>query len=190
MLPPTLAHIKSLGHKVFDDPKRDYDLNIFGIRNSNGETNAFDDLIGMFYMWDGTWRGHFWAGTVDPGLYWLENPSNLKGTAVLCPGQYRGVYEIGKHRGQYDALTQVGPMRVWRDPDRDKHIDTWGEVDEGFFGINIHKAGKVSTRVDKWSAGCQVFKESRDFEEFMDLCRKQISFNGWNTFTYTLIDEP
>ena len=33
-------------------------------------------------------------------------------------------------------------------------------VEEGIFGINIHRAtgksGSKSTRVDKWSAGCQV----------------------------------
>ena len=82
MLPPILSRMKSLGYKVFDDPKLDYDLNIIGIRNSDGEANAFDDLIGMFYLWDGSWRGHFWNATVDPGHYWLEKPSNIKGTAV------------------------------------------------------------------------------------------------------------
>ena len=28
MLPPPLAHIKSLGYAVFDNPKYDYDLNL------------------------------------------------------------------------------------------------------------------------------------------------------------------
>jgi len=190
MIPPVLAHMKTLGHKVFDDPKLDYDLNLFGIRNSNGKANSFDDFIGVFYLWDRTWRGHFWPGTVDPGLHWLENPSNVKGTAVLCPGQYPGAYEIGKHRGKYDALVQTNaPVKVWRDPNRDKHIDTWGEVDKGFFGINIHKAGKVSTKVDKWSAGCQVLRYENDLDELIELCRKQVRINGWETFTYTLLDQ-
>ena len=35
------------------------------------------------------------------------------------------------------------------------------------YGINIHNAGASSTQVDKWSAGCQVFSHSADFEEFM-----------------------
>jgi len=189
MLPPVLAHMKSLGYAVFSNPKYDYDLNIFGIRNKQNETNVFNDVVGVFYLWDGCWRGHYWSATVDPGQYWLENPMNVKGTAVLCPGQYRGVYEIGKHRGQYDALTQVGPVKVWRDVNRDSTADRWGNTEEGFFGINIHKAGKVSTQIDKWSAGCQVFARSVDFEEFMDICRKQVSIAGFKTFTYTLLDQ-
>lgn len=189
ILPPTLAHMESLGHKVFRNPKNDYDLNIFGIRSKDTTPNSFNDVIGVFYMWDGCWRGHFWSATVDPGQYWLENPMNAKGTAVLCPGQYRGAYEIGKHQGRYEALTQVNEVTVWRDPNRDSTPDRWGKKETGFFGINIHKSGKVSTRIDRWSAGCQVFQREIDFEEFMDICRKQISIAGFKTFTYTLLDQ-
>ena len=190
MLPPALAHIKSLGYAVFDNPKYDYDLNIFGIRKRDGKTNSFDDYLGVFYLWDGTWRSHYWPCTCDPGLYWLENFEQLgvSGTAVLCPGQYRGAYELGDHRGK-PALIQAGPVKVWRDPNRDNTVDRWGDIDEGYFGINIHRAGKKSTKVEKWSAGCQVFSRSDDMEELLDLCRKQISFNGFDTFTYTLLDQ-
>ena len=55
---------------------------------------------------------------------------------------------------------------------------------DGYFGINIHKAGLNSVNVDKWSAGCQVFKSAVDFDEFIRLCKMQT----WDTFTYTLIE--
>lgn len=190
MIPPVLAHIKSLGYAVFDNPKYDYDLNIFGIRNSNGKTDTFDDYLGVFYMWDGTWRSHYWPATCDPGHYWLKNFEQLgvSGTAVLCPGQYRGAYELGEHKGKA-ALIQAGVVNVWRDPNRDNTVDRWGDIDEGYFGINIHRAGEKSTQVGKWSAGCQVLSRNDDMDELMDLCRKQVSFNGWKTFTYTLLDQ-
>jgi hypothetical protein len=63
-------------------------------------------------------------------------------------------------------------------------------VQEGIFGINIHKAGKFvngSTQIDKWSAGCQVFSKESDFNEFMEICRKARDIWG-NSFTYTLIE--
>ena len=188
MLPPVLAHMKSLGHKVFDNPRYDYDLNIFGIRNKHGETNAFDDTLGVLYLWDGSWRGHYWRGTVDPGAYWLENPMNVKGTAVMCPGQYRGAYEIGSHRGK-PGLVQSGPVSVWRDYNRDTTIDRQGDPDHGLFGCNLHRAGASSKFVDRWSAGCQVWATERDFEEFMDICDKQVKMTGFKTFTYTLLDQ-
>jgi len=58
---------------------------------------------------------------------------------------------------------------------------------EGVFGINIHKAGADSTYVENWSEGCQVFKKSADFEEFMAICRRAKDIHG-NSFTYTLIE--
>jgi len=59
------------------------------------------------------------------------------------------------------------------------------------FGINIHRAskyaGKKSTRINKWSAGCQVIAANDDWTKFMKIMRKARSV--WtNDFTYTLID--
>jgi hypothetical protein len=62
------------------------------------------------------------------------------------------------------------------------------KIDTGFFGINIHKAGRASVQVDKWSAGCQVFAKSADFAEFMDLTEEAEKRYG-NSFTYTLLLE-
>jgi len=62
---------------------------------------------------------------------------------------------------------------------------------DGFFGINIHRAtaktGGKSTRVDRWSAGCQVIASNEDFAVFMKICRKARDLWG-NSFTYTLLE--
>jgi len=79
---------------------------------------------------------------------------------------------------------------VYRDDNRDEILDmNPGSITEGMYGINIHKAGSASTQVDKWSAGCQVFSHSKDFEEFMSICYAAREKWG-NSFSYTLIDEP
>ena len=89
------------------------------------------------------------------------------------------------------ALRQKSPVKVYRDNNKDGDYDLIEEnVQEGIFGINIHKAGRRvegSTQVDKWSAGCQVFSKESDFNEFMDICRKASDIWG-NSFTYTLIE--
>ena len=47
--------------------------------------------------------------------------------------------------------------------------------------------GKKSTKVDKWSAGCQVIAANDDWHEFMDICR--VARDKWgNSFTYTLLE--
>ncbi len=61
----------------------------------------------------------------------------------------------------------------------------------GLFGINIHRAtakpGRKSTRVDKWSAGCQVIAANDDWHEFLDVCYEAKAIWG-NSFSYTLIE--
>jgi len=95
---------------------------------------------------------------------------------------------VGQHKG-YPALQQHKPCIVIRDNNEDDILDFNGEEDFGLFGINHHKAGLNSRQVDKWSAGCQVFSHSADFEEFMSIC--YAAKNKWgNSFTYTLIEEP
>jgi hypothetical protein len=65
-----------------------------------------------------------------------------------------------------------------------------GKEETGLFGINIHHASNNGTtkEVDKYSAGCQVFSNIKDFDSFMDMAEKHKEKNS-NNFTYTLIDE-
>ena len=184
----------SKGYKWFEDKSnKGYDVNIVGIRNSennNEVTNHFDDTLTISYKVDGEWKFHSWPATTDPGQYWIENPISKDGTAILVPGQYRGSHMIGLHQGKYEALRQRKPVKVYRDNDKDLEYDTDEDtIKEGIYGINIHRSNPYdqSYYVNKWSAGCQVFKKVADFHEFMDICRKAKDIWG-NSFSYTLIE--
>ena len=106
------------------------------------------------------------------------------------PDQYRSTYKIDLHNGKYEALCQrLDKVKVYRDPNKDDILDHVKEsIVEGKFGINIHKAGSNSTRVEKWSAGCQVFARSSEFSDFMKLINKSADLYG-NSFTYSLITD-
>jgi len=182
------ATVKAKGYAWFEGAKN-YDVNIVGVRNSaTGDTvtNVFDDIMTVSYKIDGEWKFHSWPCTTDPGKKGVQQYHNAKGVARLVEGQYRGSHGIGLHQGKYEALKQFKSVKVFRDADRNM---TYAEnkVDEGIFGINIHKAGVDSTYVENWSEGCQVFKRVKDFEEFMTICRKAKDIHG-NSFTYTLIE--
>ena len=186
--------LKCNGYKYFTSDKG-YDVNIVGIRNSDthGEvTNKFDDTLTISYKdLNGKWIYSEYKATTDPGSHWEKNLMNKDGVAILKPGQYRGSHQIGLHQGKYEALRQKSPVKVYRDNNKDGKYDMIEEyVQEGIFGINIHKAGKFengSTQIDKWSAGCQVFSKQSDFYEFMEICNKAKDVWG-NSFTYTLIE--
>ena len=186
--PEILDRVEALSFAVFDSG-HDYDLNIIGERNPDGDVDKFDDYINVLYRVRGIWNWHVYRCTTDAGMYYLKNYNMPSGTAILChPQQMRGVYKIDKHGGKYDALCQRnGTVKVWRDRNKDHIHDMMGEIYEGYFGINIHKSGADSVIVGKWSAGCTVFQNSDDFDEFLGICREQIAHNDWRSFTYTLI---
>jgi hypothetical protein len=173
----------------------DLNLNIIGVRNSETEgrvTNAFDDCITLSYKLDGEWKFHCFKCTTDPGTHWVENLLNPNGVAILKPNQYRGSHKIGLHQGKYEALRQQKSLEVYRDDNQDRIYDCLEEdIEKGIFGINIHRAtaktGGKSTRVDKWSAGCQVIASNDDFAVFMKICNQAKDLWG-NSFTYTLIE--
>jgi len=173
----------------------DYNLNVIGIRNSSTGfkvTNRFDDKMTLSYKEKGIWKFHMFDCTTDPGTHWVENIMRKEGVAVLKPGQYRHSHKIRKHQGRYEALGQQNPMTVYRDNNRDNNYDlNDNNTQTGLFGINIHRAtkyaGKKSSQVDKWSAGCQVIASNDDWKLFMKICRKARDTSN-NNFTYTLLD--
>ena len=115
-----------------------------------------------------------------------------EGVAVLKEGQYPGSHKIRLHQGRYEALGQCRPVTVYRDANKDDKFDLSDDnTQTGLFGINIHRAtkyaGKKSSQVDKWSAGCQVIAANDDWTLFMKIMRK--ARDTWsNNFTYTLIE--
>ena len=180
--------VKSKGYVWFNGSK-DYDVNIVGVRNATpGQkvTNLFDDKLTLSYKINGKWFFHEWDATTEPGKKGVMQFHNSGGVARLVPDQYRGVYKVSMHQGKYQALCQrLGDVTVWRDKNRDMDFD---EIirDTGMFGINIHKAGTVSNFVENWSEGCQVFKRTKDFNDFMVIINRAKEIHG-NHFTYTLL---
>ena len=180
--------VKAKGYVWFEGAS-DYDVNIVGVRNSStGQrvTNVFDDNLTVSYKIGGNWHFHCWPATTDPGKKGVMEYHNAAGVARLVEGQYRGSHAIGLHQGKYEALRQAKNVKVYRDANRDMNYDET-QIQEGVFGINIHKAGADSTYVENWSEGCQVFKKSADFDSFMAICKKAQAIHG-NSFTYTLIE--
>lgn len=174
------------GYLYTSEPLR---LNLVGIRSNPGIPNEFDDVLAVFYPTaDGQEAFHLYPITTDPGRYYLENPINVEGVAILKEGQYN-VYQYALHHDEYMALCQrLGPVIVYRDPDRNDEEDFGGKTESGMFGVNIHHAGNLNAQVNKWSAGCQVFQNINHFNELMGFVQLHLRKYG-NLFTYTLINE-
>lgn len=181
---------KKKGYKYFINGN--YNLNIIGVRSANDHkvTNEFDDYIVVCYNTPSIpCIRSIYRVTTQPGIDYILNPTNKKGTAILAEGQYRSAYKLGKHKG-LNALIQNKNVKVYRDNNRNRKYDYDKQsIDEGKFGINIHRAGTSSRFVNNWSAGCQVFANASQFDSFLRLCNLQVKNGYGETFTYTLINE-
>ncbi len=191
MQPPSRATIentlKTAGYVWFSNGS--FNLNLIALRAIPGTPNRFDDLLCCFWREAGIWKAAYWPCTTDPGLYWLESPGRVDGTAIIKPGQHRGAYKLGQHKGQYECLVPAYPIPVWRDRNKDARVD-YGQGDSTSETTQIHRAnaGRTSTIVDKWSAGCIVIANPVDFAQLMDLARKQITAGMGTRYTLTLLD--
>lgn len=194
-LSTVVSRMGKLGHAVFRNASKPYNLNIVGIRAKERTAGRFDDRLVVFWPKPDGGFNEVWFSrvTTDPGQPWLANPATPRGAAILKAGQYRGAYAIDYHAGKYKALCQrLGKVTVWRDNNKDEELDISPVQAEeaGYFGINIHRATSSGTslHVGRWSAGCQVFANSDDFDLFMQLCENAAKIWG-NKFTYTLLEE-
>ena len=170
------AQFKKLGYQFPD-------FHIIGVRSNADAPDQFDDLI---YLFDNGTLLCF-TGTTNPGKHWLQNFMNKLGTAVLKIGQYINAWTIGKHQGLYEALVQIRPVTVYRDNNRNERSEETAVTETGLFGINIHRANPnvVSVLIGKWSAGCQVLNNPKEFATLIERCKK----SGKSQFTYTLLQE-
>ena len=164
-------------------------LNLIGVRTDSVVGDVYDDWLVVLTYLNAQWHSWAFPGTTDPGTYYRRHPINVSGTAILKPGNYKGAYKIGHHRG-YKALQQVGDVTVYRDGNRDDVLDTEGvEEQTGIFGINIHRASahysKNDSPIGKWSAGCQVFQYVPHFDFVVALAEAAQK----SRFDYTLLTE-
>ena len=172
------------GYKFFEG---DLNINLIGVRKENIATNEFDDQLLVAIEIGGDKQViSFGDFTTDPGFYYLKKRFlNPNGCAILKPGQYRGMFGFGKHRGKYPALVQKGKCTVYRDRNADNTIDVDTEQ-TGLFGINMHHAFDAK-KIGKYSAGCQVHAHDEQLNVILALCRLS-TVNYGPSFTYTLLE--
>jgi hypothetical protein len=180
--------MNDLGYSFFEGY---LNVNVVYIRMKNYRLNRFDDY--GYVLWQDELGRPVTLQrpvTTRPGKKWLNSPINARGTAILVPGQYRSCYQIDLHNGKYEALCQrKGKVKVYRDNNLDDEFNYDPlSIEEGYFGINCHKAGWSSDIVDGWSAGCQVDQYAFYYDIFMSTIKKSAKVYG-NSFTLTLLNE-
>lgn len=182
--PPVIDAVINLGFAFF---KGKYDLNIIACRNMIERPDVFQDTIHVVY-YDQKWIEYIYPCTTHAGSHYLLNPSRRSGTAILKHNhQYRSSFKIGMRSSGYECLIPCKDIPVWRDNNKDD-IVTYGGPDFDSSGIQIHRANANDTSVfvGRYSAGCVVLQTG--FNDFMNLCHKQVNTGKGSTFTLTILE--
>lgn len=169
-----IEYLESKG-KTIDQilPKPNKNKPLFGfiaIRTSKKFTDGYDDFLLYINGYD---LIEVFACTTKAGIYYVYNPityGGLTGTAVLAPGEYLDTWECHwTYRVGYKSmeLLQVKPVIIGRDGNRNDTID-YSNMQEGYFGINIHEGGTFLSKILRWSAGC-IAVVSEHYKRFKSL---------------------
>lgn len=180
--------------------ERNYEANLFGIRNKDlNAVDYFNDILGVAYKDSfGQEQCLIFAGTTKPGLAYLgKEAGNPNGTFIMCPGQHRNAWMTGFHHAndpvkRYPAFVQsaAGVFKGWRDNDKDGKFDFSGIIYTDSQGVNGHHAGTIgeTKNVGLYSMGCQVFQDDKEHHIWFAVGERSAELWG-NLLDYTLFQD-
>jgi hypothetical protein len=144
-----------------ENPK--YLNGFFLIRTTKFFNDKYSDFC--FYV-EGGIKKEIFACTTRAGKFWVYNPityGGLTGVAVLKEGYYPKTWQaVLTYRFGFKSieLLQVRPVIIGRDGNRNDVID-YTNMQEGYFGIDLHIGGLYTQIVHQWSKGCIVIPQEQ-----------------------------
>jgi hypothetical protein len=134
-----------------------------------------------------------WQITTSPSLaYYGDKPLNPQGTGIKMPGDT--LYNIQSHtlgHGTYVMGVEGEPVDVGRYDIGIKTYETYHPVSsfkKQNCGMEIHRSStsSVSPCIGPWSAGCQVFCDINEFNDFINKAQAQTTNS--KRFYYAIIE--
>jgi hypothetical protein len=136
-----------------------------------GRLDAWDDVA---IVWQCEHSGNariieeFYQVTVEPGRHYTDSPVNIDGAArIKIPGQYKA-WQRGLHGSgstAHEGFRQEAPIRITRDKNKDG-LRTGDKEMDGVFYCNWHTTSNAPSTIQRWSAGCSVFRYPSEFRKF------------------------
>jgi hypothetical protein len=111
--------------------------------------------------------------TTEPGTPSPAEEHPL-GVARIAFGQYKS-WQEGLHKAKQPALVQTGPVRIFRDRNKDS-FRTGDKVYIGKFGINQHSTNNLPSRIGDYSVGCLVGRFYHEHLLFLSTIKQDIRF--------------
>lgn len=123
-------------------------------------------------------------GTTEPSQHYVNEKTRLHpdGAAYMIEGYYEDLWEIGLHRGQYEALVHRGKkIKIKRVISYYPLTFADGKY-EKTSGINKHHGNNKRKTIGLQGGGCQVDRLEKVFFYYLET----IKMSGQKTFDYLL----
>ena len=189
-----ITFLKSKKYSVYEDIGV---LNIVSMQSpskDSGEvSNKFDDTLNLFFKNEsGNWELLEYQVTTMPGFV-PKTTSLPDGVGMLALGQYvdqlkLDTYIVDASTTPYktDRCLKVGECIFHINDTNDKYNYKSTTIKAKSIVLIHRSSNGIADYVFNYSGGAHVFKNSTQYDQFLDFCDKQVKLSNKAVFTYTL----
>lgn len=192
-----ISFLKSKRYSVYDDIGV---LNIVSMQSPNKDSgevsNKFDDTLNLFFKNEsGNWELLEYQITTMPGFV-PKTTSLPDGVGMLALGQYidqlkLDTYIVDASTTPYktDRCLKIGECVIHINDSTDKYNYKSNKIKAKSIVLIHRSSNGIADYVFNYSGGAHVFKNSTQYDQFLDFCDRQVKLSNKAVFTYTLCKE-
>ena len=186
--------LKSKGYIVYEDIGV---LNIVSMQSPNKDSgevsNKFDDTLNLFFKNEsGNWELLEYQLTTMPGFV-PKTTSLPDGVGMLALGQYidqlkLDTYIVDASTTPYktDRCLKIGECVIHINDSNERYNYKSNKIKAKSIVLIHRSSNGIADYVFNYSGGAHVFKNSTQYDQFLDFCDKQVKLSNKAVFTYTL----
>jgi len=189
-----ISFLKSKKYQVYEDIGV---LNIVSMQSPNKDSgevsNKFDDTLNLFFKNEsGNWELFEYQLTTMPGFV-PKTTSLPDGVGMLALGQYidqlkLDTYIVDGTTTPYktDRCLKIGECIIHLNDSNEKYNYKSEKIKAKSIVLIHRSSNTIADYVYNYSGGAHVFKNSTQYDQFLDFCDKQVKLSNKVVFTYTL----
>ena len=189
-----ISFLKSKKYSVYEDIGV---LNIVSMQSPNKDSgevsNKFDDTLNLFFKNEsGNWELLEYQVTTLPGFV-PKTTSLPDGVGMLALGQYVDqlkldtyIVDVSTTPYKTDRCLKVGECVIHINDSTDKYNYKSNKIKAKSIVLIHRSRNGIADYVFNYSGGAHVFKNSTQYDQFLDFCDKQVKLSNKAVFTYTL----
>jgi hypothetical protein len=189
-----IKFLKSKKYNVYEDKGILNLVSMQSVSKDSGEvSNKFDDTLYMFFKNEsGNWELLEYQVTTMPGF--VPKTSSLPdGVGMLALGQYVDQLKLDTYivdgtttPKKTDKCLKIGECVIHINDSTDKYNYKSNTIKAKSIVLIHRSSNGIADYVFNYSGGAHVFKNSTQYDQFIDFCDKQVKLSNKAVFTYTL----